>query len=128
VRRRARWLLPATLLLLVGAFVTPRIGRVLIRERLHSLKATVVKDMRALLDAEAAYSMRNGYLYDVPRCLEAQAACVKGSVLQPAAVLAPEVASLKPRAGYARIFHSRPAVAALPPEVASSTKKARIIR
>jgi hypothetical protein len=78
----------------------------------RSPEPPVVEDLRAFHAAEAAYARHNGGFFDEPPCLVKPSTCVPNFAAG-TTFLDPQLASMDPRHGYIRSFHSGPAA---PPE------------
>jgi parallel beta-helix repeat protein len=72
--------------------------------------ALVVGDIRTIVQAEAAYQGAAAGWYGTLDCLATPSACISGYPPTGPAFLSPDLASLAPRAGYARAFSAGPGV------------------
>jgi uncharacterized protein DUF4190 len=77
-----------------------------LRARVAANESAVIGDVRSVLAAEAAYQSVNGGHYDTLECLANPSRCVPG--YSGPVLLEAGLATMTPRRGYKRIFHSGP--------------------
>jgi hypothetical protein len=85
-------------------------------------ESAAIGDVRTVISAQAAYQSANGGWYEGQlSCLSSPTSCIPGYPANGPIFLDPQLASLAPRAGFAREFHPGPAPDAVNPAFSSAS-------